>query len=371
MTSLKPEFSELLKKIKSESEEERRRAAHLLGEMKEKRGIKPLIELLSDTSCAVREAAADALSKINGREVIQQLIFLLRSEEVDLRNIAIEILEEIGEKAVEPLSSLLGDEDHDIRKFVCDILGNIGSPRAVPCLISALNDPHINVACAACEALGNIKNKKATKVLVKILKDKDREWLVYNAVEALGKIKDPRAIEPLMQLSSSKDPLILFALIKAFGEIGDIRMVDQLLSWLDSATLSKTAVEALTKIARKDEEKVFFSLKNSPERIELLRKFLKDPAASGVRKDAAFLLGIIGDKEVTPLLVSLLSEEEEKVREEAMRALLKIDPELTYLPREVEDIAREILEVFLYDNDKKLREAAGKALERFSPISEE
>lgn len=370
MTSSKPEFSELLQKIKGGGEEERRRAAHLLGEMKEKRGIKPLIELLSDTSCAVKEAAADALSKINGREVIQELVFLLRSEEADLRNIAIEVLEEIGERAVESLFSLLDDEDHDIRKFACDILGNIGSPRAVPYLISALNDPHINVACAACEALGNIRDKRATKVLVKILKYKDKKWLVYNAVEALGKIKDPRAIEPLMQLSSSKDPLILFALIKAFGEIGDIRMVDQLLSWLDSVSLSKIAVEALAKIARKDEEKVSFSLKNSPDKIELLRKFLKDPA-SEVRKDATFLLGIIGDKEATPLLVSLLFEKEEKVREEAMRALLKIDPELTHLSPEVEDIAREILEAFLYDNDKKLREAAGKALERFSPVLEE
>jgi HEAT repeat protein len=338
--------------------------------MKEKRGIKPLIELLSDPSGAVKEAAANALSKINGQKVIQELILLLHSEEADLRNIAIEILQEIGEEVVEPLSLLLGDENHDIRKFACDILGNIGSPRAVPYLISALNDPHINVACAACEALGNIKDKKATEVLVKILKDKDRKWLVYNAVEALGKIGDSRAVEPLMQLSSSRDPLILFALIRTFGEIGDARVVDQILSWLDSATLSRAAVEALAKIAEKEEEKLSFSLKNFPKKVELLHKFLKDPD-SKVRKDTAFLLGVIQDKKALPPLFSLLSQDEEEVREKAMRALLKIDPELTSLPREMEDRAREILEVFLYDNDKKLREVAGKALERFSPILEE
>ena len=370
MGTSESKFDELMEKVKSESEEERRWAAHLLGERREKRGIKPLIKLLSDKSCAVREAAADALSRINGKEVIQELIFLLRSEEVDLRNIAIEILEEIGEKVVEPLSPLLEDEDHDIRKFVCDIMGNIGSPRAIPYLISVLNDPHINVACAACEALGNIKDKKATESLIKILKDKDRKWLIYNAVEALGKIQDVRAVDALMELSSSKNSLILFAQIRALGEIGDTRAVGYLLSFLDSTELNKAAVEALAKVARKDEKKVSSSLKSFPERTGLIRKFLKNPDP-GVKEKAAFLVGVIKDKEAVPLLVSLLSGDEEKVKEEAMRALLKIDPELPFLPGEVEDTAREILEVFLYDNDKKLREAASKALKKFPPLPEE
>jgi len=366
MTVSSLEYEKIMKKIRSEDEDERRYAAHLLGETKERRGIKPLIKLLSDSSGAVKEAAAEALRKIDGEEVIQELISLLYIEEVNSRNIAIEILGEIGEEAIEPLSLLLKDKDHDIRKFACDIMGNIGSPKAVPCLISALDDPHINVSCSAAEALGNIKDKRATPALVRALKDK--KWLAYNAVEALGKIKDQRAMKPLMQLTFNKDPLILFALIKTFGEIGDVRMVEYLLSCLDSATLRNAAVEALAKIARREEEKVLCCLRNYPEKLNLLRKFLKESCPQ-VKKDGAFLIGVAKDKEAVPLLFSLLSREE--IREEAMRALLKIDPELTSLPEEEGDIAREILEVFLYDNDENLREAAGKALKRFSPVTDD
>lgn len=367
MSVLKPSYEEIMEKVSSKDESERRYAAHLLGEMKKRESIKPLMQLLFDISTAVQEAAADALVKIGGEEVVREIIPLLRSEDVALRNLAIEILEEIGEKAIDTLPCFLKDKDHDMRKFICDILGNIGSPKAIPYLIPVLNDPHINVACAACEALGNIKDKKATEALVKILKDKERKYLVYNAVEALGKIKDTRAVEPLMGLSPSKDSLLLFALIRAFGEIGDVRVVDYLLSELNSPALGKVAVEALAKIARKNKEKISSCLKNYPDKVKLLRKFLKD-SSSEVRKDATFLLGVVKDKEAMPFLTSLLSDEEEKVKEEAMRALLEVDPELTFLSQEVEDVAREILEVFLYDNDKRLRELAGKALKKFSFI---
>jgi len=366
MTVSNLEYEKIIKKIRSEDEDERRYAAHFLGETKKRRGVKPLIKLLSDSSEAVREAAAEALSKIDGKEVIQELISLLYIEEVDLRNIAIEILEEIGENAIEPLSLLLKDKSQDIRKFACDIMGNIGSPKAVPCLISVLDDPHINVACAAAEALGNIKDKGATPALVRALKGK--KWLTYNAVEALGKIKDQRAVEPLMKLTFSKDPLILFALIKTFGEIGDVRMVEYLLSCLDSTTLHNAAVRALTEIARREEEKVLSCLKNYPEKLNLFRKFLKDSPPQ-VKKDVAVLVGVAKDKKALSLLFPLLSREE--TREETMKALLKIDPEFTSLPQEVKDTARETLEVFLYDNDERLRKAAEKALKRFSSAAEE
>lgn len=368
------QFSELMKKIKSKNEEDKRYAARIIGERREKRGIKPLIMLLYDKSDAVKETAAEALARIDGREVVREILPLLRSEKVDLRNIVIEILEEIGEPAIKPLSLLLKDKDNDIRKFACDIMGNIGSPEAVSYLILALDDPHINVACSACEALGNIKDKKAMEALLKVLKVrknlKNRKWLVYNAVEALGKIKEPCVIEELMKLSSSKDPLIIFTLVKSLGEIGDVKAIDYLLSCLDSSLLNKVAIEAIAKIARKNKREVCSKLKSYPEKLSILRKLLNDPSAR-TRKNVAFILGVAKDKEATAFLIPLLSDEEE-VREEVMRALLTIEPEFTSLSLNEEYIeaAREILEVFLYDNDKELRELANKALRKLSSVVE-
>ncbi len=356
-------FTELMKKVKSENEEERREVAFLLGDLKDGRGVEILIELLKDPCSAVREAAADALKKIDGEEVIQKLISLLYSEETYIRNTAIEILEEIGEKAVENIASLLQDKDHDIRKFACDMLGNIKSSRATTYLISALDDSHINVACAACEALGNIQDKAATEALVRIITEKRDKWLISYAVEALGKIKDPRATRILMKLSSSKDPLILFALIKAFGEIKDIQMIRKLFMWLDSPSLSSAALETLARIATEAPEKIQEALRKEPEKLGVLRGFLKDPTW-GVKKNAALLLGVARDREAVPLLVCLLDEDDEKTREEAMKALLQINPELTGLPFEAKENAEELLETLIYDNDEKVRKLACKALEK-------
>ena len=72
----------------------------------------------------------------------------------DLRNSAVEALERLGRLAVPVLSLHMDDDDHDVRKFVVDILGNVGDAAAVPLLIKALDDPDPNVSAAAAENLG-------------------------------------------------------------------------------------------------------------------------------------------------------------------------------------------------------------------------
>ncbi|MBC7189465.1 HEAT repeat domain-containing protein [Candidatus Aerophobetes bacterium] len=363
-------FVEIKEMAKSKDEEERRKAAHLLGDLKDKRGVEILIILLQDPCSAVREAASYALKKIGGEEVIKKLISLIYSEEAYIRNTAIEILEEIGEEGVEDIASLLKDKDHDIRKFACDMLGNVKSPRAVSYLISTLDDYHINVACAACEALGNIRDKAATGALIRVITQKKDKWLTCYAIEALGKIKDPRATEVLMDLSSSDDPLILFALVKAFGEIKDGQMIRKLFMWLEAPSLSGAALETLARIAVEDPEKIREALVEKPEKLDIIRSFLKDPTW-GAKKSAALLLGAARDREAVPLLVSLLDENDEKTREEAVKALLQIDPELTTLPSETKENTRELLEALIYDNDEKMRKLAREALERFGSSSQD
>ncbi|HHF98949.1 MAG TPA: HEAT repeat domain-containing protein [Candidatus Aerophobetes bacterium] len=370
-----PKFHEVIKKVKSKDEEDRRWAAHILGEMGEKEGVSFLVELLCDESDAVREKAAESLVRIDGREVVQKVVPFLRSEKAYLRNIACEILEGIGEDAIEHLSPLLKDKDNDVRKFVCDIMGNVGSAKALPYLISALDDPHINVACAACEALGNIGDKNATSALLGLLKkiekkkilDEEKKWLISTILEAIGKIKDPRAFKEVMKLSSSKDPLILFSLINCLGEMGDSRAIGYLLSCLGQPLFGIPAIKALAKVAEKNEKEVFLALKNSAEKLVFLRGFLKKLPLEA-KREAIFLAGVAKDKEAVPLLLPFLFDEEEKIREETVKALLKINLELTFLSGQEDYIEaiKGILEVFLYDNDEELRKKAGRLLRKLT-----
>jgi len=358
MTSLKLKFSELLRKIKSENEDERRWAAQMMGELRKKEGIPHLINLLSDKSTAVQEASADALIKIDGKEVAEKLISLLSSNEASVRNISIEILEGIGEEAVEVLVSLLKDEDHDIRKFACDTLGNIASPKATPYLITILNDSNINVACAAAEALGKIGDRKAVESLTKALEG--NMWLICSCLEALGKIGDKRAIESLMSIPSNENTLVLLATIKSLGKIGDGRAIDFLLSFSKSEALKRAATEAIAQIVEK-EGKVVDELKKA--NLSFLLELLESKSTS-TRKAAAFLSGKVKYKKAIPSLVKFLFDEDEEIREMGMKALILIDPGLGYLPLEKDEEVREILELLLYDNDEEVRNAANKALKR-------
>ena len=70
-------------------------------------------------------------------------------------------------------------------------------PEVLNTLIRSLRSvPTINLQRRAAEVLGEIGSKKAVKALREALKDKNR-WVRESAAEALGKIGDLRAVEAL------------------------------------------------------------------------------------------------------------------------------------------------------------------------------
>lgn len=111
-----------------------------------------LLDLLEDAHLAVRDAAEDALVALGNRDVVEALIPCLSDSSTTVLNYAIEILSRIGNTAIDNILPLLESKDHDIRKFGCDILGNLKYADGVFDLIELLNDPHVNVAIAAGEA---------------------------------------------------------------------------------------------------------------------------------------------------------------------------------------------------------------------------
>ncbi|CAF2139813.1 unnamed protein product, partial [Rotaria magnacalcarata] len=58
------------------------------------------------------------------------------------------------------------DEDYDVRRVVCQALGNLGEQAAtnevIAALINAMRDEAHSVRWEACEALGNFGEKAAT-----------------------------------------------------------------------------------------------------------------------------------------------------------------------------------------------------------------
>jgi HEAT repeat protein len=204
----------LLEQLSSPDTTERRQAAENLAEHKGDEVIAALATALEDPARPVCEAAAESLIAINGPQVCDQVIPLLRSENARVRNYAIEILEKTGDSDLEAITELLKDENHDVRKFAADILGflvEIGSEDAFLPLVRTLDDENINVAAAAAEALGRLGNAKAIPFLLRQLER--GSWMQSNAIGAIAEIGGPAAAEALEGVDRTKlTPESLFCL---------------------------------------------------------------------------------------------------------------------------------------------------------------
>ena len=103
----------------------RKYAAEVLGELKEPRAVRPLVDALTDEVGDVRQRAYDSLIKIGG-VAVPTLVPLLVSEEDELRQSATEIIRKIGKPAVEPLATALAEADDRLKTRVLKVLDRMG-----------------------------------------------------------------------------------------------------------------------------------------------------------------------------------------------------------------------------------------------------
>lgn len=249
MSEMIEKVGELLEKLQSPDFYIREEAVNALGSCDEEEAVAGLVIALEDSDLGIRELAADYLIKINNEIAYHLLIKFLGSEDIGSRNLASEILVKIGSDAVPALIGEINNDDHDVRKFVVDILGLIRDEQALEAICTKLEDNNINVICSAAEALGEIGSPKAVSQLIESFKR--TEDVRLPAIEALGKIGDTVSLDFLYNCLTSTDPMILFATIEAIGNIGDENSVEFLLKFLEGKdiTIAEATLSAIVNIA--------------------------------------------------------------------------------------------------------------------------
>jgi HEAT repeat protein len=287
-----------------------------------KEAIRALCGLLGHEHLDVREAAEQALIKIGGREVIEALIPLVASPSTTIVNYAIEILSKIGHAHIDLILRLLESKDHDVRKFGCDILGNLGCKDSVYDLVELLNDPHINVAIAAGEALGKIGDAEAVPYLIQALHHPDT-WMKCIAAEALGRIGDPRAVDAFIGMATTEDPIVLYTVIKALGHIQDDRVLPYIISILRANSLFATsAVQAIESLAVHQGATVYEQVKTAGVTTCFIRLLSSDNIE--VLRSVIRLVGKLQLKEAVQPLQKLLSYPQDDVVADVITALATI-----------------------------------------------
>jgi HEAT repeat protein len=174
-------------------------AAKALGALKKVAApaVPSLIPLLTDPSDQVRQTAAEAIGRIGT----------------------------LPEETTPDLVEGLAHADNVVRAQTAEALGTIGTPAAdaVPALVEALGDPNDRVRVKTAEALGKIGPAAAPAVpaLVRALGDEDNLVRV-RAADALGEIgpEAGAAIPALAELLGHGNPHVRAGAARALGRIG-------------------------------------------------------------------------------------------------------------------------------------------------------
>ena len=243
------DIQQILQDLQSDDTDALRKAAFAAGDLKLVESLDLLCKGIAGTNIGVQEAAEYALRRIRGPKAIQSLLPSLRSDDAPLRNIAMDILREIGADDLPSLYPLLHDDDPDVRIFISDILGATKNRKAVaPLCESLLKDPEVNVRYQAAVSLGNLAFPEAVECLKQGMMDE--EWVQFSVVEALTKIRADTTVAALTQSLSNCSPLVASIIIDALGEMGNIKAVPLLFKSLEktSTPLRNKSVKAIIKI---------------------------------------------------------------------------------------------------------------------------
>jgi len=130
---------------------------------------------------------------------------LLQLNEPENHPAAIPALRIFGREAVDSLIALLRSDDPDARFGAAHVLGEIGDQRAVPALMEALSDREEAVRFWALNSLGQLRAKKAVEVIGQVLSDSSQSKSIRElAKDVLIQFGSPEALQVLRQASKPK-----------------------------------------------------------------------------------------------------------------------------------------------------------------------
>ena len=316
--------AQILEALQSGDNDVVRSAAFSAGDMGLKEAVPLLCERIKSENIGVQEAAEYGLRKIRGAQSIVELLPLLRSDEAPVRNVAMDILREIGVDSIESMQPYLRDDDPDLRIFIADILGYCLSHQSALLLGDALlKDPEVNVRYQAAVSLGNLAFPESVNDLCQAMHDE--EWVQFAVVEALAKIKDPSAINALVQLLPQSSMLVSSAIIDALGGLGDIKTIPLLFNSLEnvSVVLRHKIVKAIVQIL--SGRSLSLLAAKSQER---LRAYLLDALSDNDEEIQMAALSAIGKEEASSAILDLATgldpERKAELYEAAIRAIASI-----------------------------------------------
>jgi HEAT repeat protein len=215
----------------------------------------------------------------------------------------------VGPREAE-LVARLDAADPLVRRAAVWSLAARGSSGARVALVARLHDPDPATRGVAAWGLGKLGDRAALEPLVAALRDADAH-VREMAVLALGDLHDPRAVPALVPLAADPEHGVRSVMTVALREIQGDAAAAALARLLRTDPDPHTRLMATTSLAQFE----------SPGRRMAIESALRD-SAPGVRSGAAWALEKIGSgPSVRPLLVTLAGEPDIEVRDALIHTL--------------------------------------------------
>jgi len=342
-------LEEYIENLNHAEEAERIYAAEDIGYWNTAEGVRPLLQRLAkESSRAVRDSIFQSLVRIEADSAIEGAIELLKSDDPQIRNEAVEVLRHKGAQSVPFLNEVMRDGDKNIRKLVLDALTGIRASDATEIYAAALTDKDINVVITAVENLGRMRAVEFKSQIEGLLQADTNPMLMAACMEALVGIGDGSSLVAVRrcfaELADVPDYL-LSSCLKAFAALGaakDFAEVANLLP-LRAPHLRPAILDALTAIHPRCE------LPDASESLlPAVKAIIEDGDPSLCRYQAVRLLGLwAAHADVNAFLVSCLSNPERLVRlgaAESLRITGRPGFELALAERALKETDEEVLE---------------------------
>jgi hypothetical protein len=203
---------------------------------------------LSDMDKGVRDICATGLAssfKEFASRKAQAIAPLITHNDIEVRNLAGDVLIKLGAPSAEILYAYLLDAKADNRKFACDIIGLVApslpaekAAKAGDLVGALLRDKDVNVRCAAVEALGYMKVAKFLPDLQAAYR-REEDMRPYT-ITAMGNIGGRDATTFLLGLmdESADEPFYQMMVIDALSVCAeDMSIAEQFMERLSYADL--------------------------------------------------------------------------------------------------------------------------------------
>ncbi|MDX2470144.1 MAG: HEAT repeat domain-containing protein [SAR324 cluster bacterium] len=324
LNSTDENIKKLIAGLQSEDEADRRYAAEDIEEGGFSECTEALTICLKDKSIAVSEACASALIKVGGQEAARLIVPYLSTEEIHLRNITCEVLNGLGQDAIDSLMEQLQHKDRDVRKFAVDVLLEIGSPESVSGLIKALDDPDVNIAATAADGIGQVGSIEHVDLLAKYL-DSDT-WMKCAILRALGCFKGDDVFNKVRPSLDSEDLLEKITAIQSLGHIAHPRGFIPILQLLNEDNLALFGADAIKSLNSIVSEHPSYSFADLIEEKHLkVFAWVLQEAPIETKRRCANLAGFCSE-EVVPLLAKAFEVEDEELHEIIVNSIRQIHP---------------------------------------------